>query len=99
MTAQSVPQGLLAVAAALALTACATTPTEPSVRTVEVVVTKPVPCPALATLGPEPTYSDTDEAIRNAGNLAERALLYAKGRAERSQRLLEYASARAACTF
>lgn len=89
----------MACSAALAAAACATTPTEPEVRTVEVVVTKPVPCPALAALGPEPSYPDTNEAIRAAATLADRALLVMTGRVQRIQRLLEYEAAKAACDF
>jgi hypothetical protein len=59
----------------------------------------PVPCPALSSLGPEPVYPDTDEAIRSARNVAERVLLYAAGRVLRIQRLNEYQTAAKACDF
>lgn len=80
---------------------CQTTPREPverlDVQVVEVSI--PIPCPALANLGPEPTYPDTDEAIQQARNIAERALLYATGRVMRVNRLREYQAAAAACQF
>lgn len=68
-----------------------------NVQTVQVSV--PIPCPALSSLGPEPAYPDTDEAIQSARNIAERALLYATGRALRIQRLNEYQAAAKACDF
>jgi hypothetical protein len=67
------------------------------VQVVEVSV--PIPCPALSSLGPEPAYPDTDEAIRSARNVAERALLYATGRVLRMNRLNEYQTAAKACDF
>lgn len=83
------------------LAACASNlpPPEPTVRTVTVKEAVPVPCPALAALGAEPTYPDTPEAIDKAGNIGALAALYAKGRALRIQRLLEYGVAKAACSF
>lgn len=92
---------LLACATTLA-GGCATTPSEPSepqVRTVTVYVPQPVPCPALAQLGEEPEYPDTDEAIRAAENMAELALMYATGRKLRVQRLKEYEATAVACNF
>lgn len=102
MTRRAISRAFLTVAAGVvALTGCKTLETapEPVVRTVEVTVTKPVPCPALASLGPEPAYPDTDEAIRAATNMAERALLVMTGRKLRVQRLAEYVAASAACQF
>lgn len=91
-----------AAALLCAATACASTrhdPPEPSIRTVEVKVAVPVPCPALTALGPEPAYPDTDEAIAASETIGQAAALYAKGRAMRVQRLLEYGVARASCVF
>lgn len=92
----------LVIAAAIGLGGCASTPSkplEPSIRTVEVKVAVPVPCPALTELGEEPSYPDTDEAIAKAATIGQLAALYAKGRAMRVQRLLEYSVARASCVF
>lgn len=88
---------------ATALAACATgtppEPLEPAVRTVEVKVAQPVPCPALAALGEEPAYPDTDEAILAAPGPAARAALYAEGRKMRVKRLAEYVAAKLGCIF
>ena len=87
---------------ALALSACAHAPTpplEPQIRTVEVKVPTPVPCPALERLGPEPAYPDTDAAIAAAGTIGDLAALYAAGRKLRVQRLAEYFAAKASCIF
>lgn len=95
-------RALLALGAAALAAGCAHDRVErpvPEVRTVEVVVQQPIPCPALAQLGPEPLYPDTDDAIRAAVNMAERAYLYVVGREMRSQRLSEYQAAAAACNF
>lgn len=92
----------LALAAATALVGCGTTSSDrpvAEVQTVEVVVTKSVPCPALAALGEPPAYPDTDEAIRAAVTMAERALLYVTGRKMRIQRESEYQTAATACNF
>ncbi len=89
-------------ALAVLLSGCAGRPQsvpEPIVRAVTVKVATPVPCPALDALGPEPEYPDTDQAIAAAPSIGPLAALYAKGRAMRVQRLLEYATARAACAF
>jgi len=86
----------------VALAACASTPQarpEPEVRTVEVKVATPVPCKALANLGPEPVYADTDAAIAAASDIGSLAKLYAKGRLQRVQRLAEYSVAKASCLF
>lgn len=86
----------------LLLAACAGrvhTPPEPMIVTKEVNVAVPVPCPALAKLGAEPAYPDTDAAINAAPDIFTVSKLYAKGRLLRAQRLAEYAAARVACTF
>lgn len=73
--------------AALLLAGCAHTP-EPKVRTV--TVNKPVALECVpATLGTAPEYPDTDEAIRNAVDAAERYRLIAAGRLLRNARLGE----------
>lgn len=88
----------LALLATVVATGCKTTPAEePRVVVKEVVVTKPVPCPALGTLGPEPNYPDTEQALVNAVSVGVLARLYRIGRAMRQQRLTEYMAARAAC--
>lgn len=86
-----------AVAASLALSACATTGSdpEPIIQTVEVKVPVPVQC--TPNLGPDPEYPDTAEAIRAAPNVAARAQLYAAGRLMREQREREYKAALAEC--
>lgn len=93
----------LAIAAlAAAVAGCSGRPQsspEPIVRTVEVKVATPVPCKALEALGPEPAYPDTDDAIAGATSIGQLAALYAKGRAMRAQRLLEYSVAKAGCIF
>lgn len=102
MTRRAISSVFLAVVGTCLAAGCATTPhdrPEPVVRTVEVTVTKPVPCPALAKLGPEPSYPDTNEAILSAPNAAARAKLYVTGRLMRAQRLAEYAAAKTACLF
>lgn len=92
----------LAILATLVATGCASTPKEPLeplVRTVEVVVEKPVACPALVELGDEPAYADSDAALAAAGNFAQLAQLYAIGRKQRIQRLAEYVAAKTGCIF
>lgn len=99
---QTVRAAILLLGVATLAAGCKTTPpepSEPSVRVVEVKVPQPVPCPALVALGPEPVYPDTDEAIRAASNIAERAKLVATGRLMRIQRLAEYAAAKTGCIF
>jgi hypothetical protein len=102
MTPQSLNARVFAALAAIPLAACQTTPEEPSepqIRTVEVVVNKPVPCPALAELGPEPLYPDTDEAIAAADGIGELSQMYRVGRAMRQARLMTYMAVAAACNF
>lgn len=99
---RTVVAAFCAALAAPVLAGCATTPHEPPepvVRTVEVKVAQPVPCPALEALGPEPDYPDTDEALRNAPGVGDLAKLYAQGRLMRVQRLAEYAAAKVGCVF
>lgn len=72
---------------------------EPEIRTVEVKVAQPVPCPALERLGPEPGYPDTSDAIAKAETIGDLAALYAAGRILRIQRLAEYSAAKAGCIF
>lgn len=90
----------IVLAALLATGGCKTVPepVEPSIVVKEVVVQVPVPCPALAQLGPEPLYPDTAEAMAGA-TIGQAAALYAQGRVLRAQRLAEYIAARAACVF
>lgn len=85
----------------LALAGCAAKQERPQpvIQTVETKVAVPVPCPALAALGDEPSYPDTDEAIASAATIGELAALYAKGRVMRIQRLAEYAATKATCVF
>lgn len=102
MTRRAISRAVLTLAAGVvALTGCKTLEDgpEPAVRTVEVTILQPVPCPALAALGAEPAYPDTDEAIRAAANMAERAFLVMTGRKMRIQRLVEFHAAAAACDF
>lgn len=102
MTRRAISSVFWALGATTLAAGCAHTPTEPPepvVQLVEVKVPQPVPCPALAQLGQEPAYPDTDEAIKAAPNVAERAKLYVKGRTLRVQRLAEYTAAALACQF
>lgn len=103
MTRRAVSSAIVAALAATLAAGCATTPRErpePIVRVVTNTVTKPVPCPALAELAAsKPVYPDTEEAIRAAANMAERALLYAKGRLMRMAREAQYEAAASACDF
>lgn len=103
MTRQNtVYSAVFAILAAALAAGCQTTPQEPPepvVRTVEVKVATPVPCPALAELGPEPAYPDTAEAIEAAPDIGALAQLYAQGRLLRMQRLAEYTAAKAGCIF
>lgn len=94
-------RNLLALLSVVALAGCAarTPPPEPEIRTVEVKVNVPVPCEAMKSLGPEPAYADTDEAIAAAQDIGTLAKLYAKGRLQRVQRLKEYMVAKASCLF
>jgi len=102
MIAKTVRRCAVVLLATLAAAGCQHTGTDQpvqSVRTVEVKVQVPVPCPALQTLGVEPMYPDTEQAIAQAPNIAALAVLYKVGRILRTQRLAEYEAARAACSF
>lgn len=74
-------------------------PPEPVIKTVEVKVPTPVPCAALAKLGPEPSYADTDAALAATPDIFEASRILLKGRLQRLQRLAEYGAAKTACTF
>jgi len=93
----------VAIISLLALVSCAgragLAPPEPVVQTKEVKIAVPVPCDALAKLGPEPNYVDTDAALRAAPDIFEQARLLSKGRLQRIKRASEYIAARVACTF
>lgn len=65
---------------ALSLTACAHTG-EPTIRTVEVAV--PVHTPCKLTPPVEPTFADTDQALRDAPDHVERVRLLVIGRLQR----------------
>ncbi len=84
----------LVLLALLALTACASAPPRVEVRTVTVQVPVPVPCVVDV---PDPVYSDTDEALRNAPNHFERVKLILAGRIERAAHDNVETAARAAC--
>lgn len=86
-----------AVTMTLLLAGCATPrPPEPVVRTVTVNIPVPAPC-VPATLTPAPEYPDTDSALRQAADAAERYLLVAAGRLLRIARLTELETVVAAC--
>lgn len=70
------------------LSACFGDQPEPIVRTVTVKVPVAVSC-TPATLTAPPEYPDTDEALRNAVDAAERYMLVAAGRMLRDARLGE----------
>lgn len=77
------------LAACLSLAACATTtPPEPAVKIVEVRVPVPISC-VPKDLGPEPTYVDTNEALKSAAGPEDRYQLLAAGRVQRKQRSAE----------
>jgi hypothetical protein len=90
----------IVLVAVLALAACTKTVQdrpEPITVVQEVKVPVPVPCPTLAELGPEPSYPDTDTAIKAAPNIFARTVLLAQGRLMRIKRLAEYEVAKQAC--
>ncbi len=78
----------LALAALLLLTACAHQPSEPVIRTIEVKVPVAVSC-VPNTFPGEPTFPDTDAALRSAPGAADRYQLIAAGRLLRIARLSE----------
>lgn len=95
-------QSVLIAALATCLAAgCAHVPSGPVevVRTVEVKVPVAVACPALADIGADPAYVDSPEALRAAPDIYEATRLLIAGRAQRMQRLAEYAAAKLSCTF
>lgn len=71
----------------------------PKLQIEKVNLAVPVPCPALAKLGSEPAYADTDAALAAAPDIFEVTRLLLKGRLQRLQRANAYAAARVACTF
>jgi hypothetical protein len=84
----------------LLLAGCAEGPRpEPEIRTVTVKEVVPIPCPALAALGPTPEYADSDAAINATEDVGELAKLYVVGRLQRIQRETEYVAAAIACNF
>lgn len=99
MTHTALRTTLVALAATTLAAGCAGTRPEPPVRVEQVLVPQPVPCPALAQLGPEPNYPDTDEAIASAPSIGVLAQLYRAGRLLRTQRLAEFYAAATACNF
>lgn len=98
MTKYRIRGVFMALLATTLAAGCKTTPDEPKIVTREVLVQTPVPCPALAELGEEPNYPDTDAALAQAPSVGVLAQLYRIGRALRIQRLQEYIAAREACT-
>ena len=99
MSANTLRAVVTLLAAGALAAGCKTTPSEPSVRVEKVYVAQPVPCPALAQLGPEPAYPDTDEAIAAAPSVGVLAQMYRAGRLLRTQRLAEFTAAVTACNF
>lgn len=59
---------------------------ETQTRVVRVYVPRPIKC-VPETLGPPPTYPDSDAALRDAGGAADRYQLLAAGRILREERL------------
>lgn len=100
---------LVFVALAVSTSGCsvphpATAP-EPVVTMQTVDVPTPVPCAALAKLGDEPAYPDTDEALlavpgaTKSEKLFNATKLLTKGRLMRIKRLSQYMAAKVACVF
>lgn len=77
------------------LAACGHAPA-PRIETHTVTVQVPVPVPCAVDV-PDPIYSDTDEALRNAPDLFERVKLLLAGRVERDAHDQTEKAARAAC--
>jgi hypothetical protein len=86
--------GFLGCAAAIFLTACATT-SEPRIVVKEVKVPVPVAC--AASPGPDPAFSDTPEALRAAADVFQQVRLLLAGRAQRDGRIAELKGAVAGC--
>jgi hypothetical protein len=78
----------LFLAAAWSLTACATRPAEPIIKTVEVKVPVAVSC-VPADLRQEPSYPDTDATVRATAGPDDLIKLLAAGRLLRDQWLRE----------
>ena len=70
----------------LMIAGCTQTP-EPVVRVQTVNVPVPVRCNARTQLGPRRQFSDSAEAIRNAGSVGRRGQLLLIGREERDARI------------
>lgn len=78
---------VLFAAAALLVAGCASRPApEPIIRTIEVPVPVPQPCPGRETAGPRKVYPDTPEAIQSAPNIFERVKLLLLAREQRIAR-------------
>lgn len=77
------------------LSACATHPPEPVVKTVTVSVPIGIPCPDRR--APAPIYPDTPEAIAAAPDIFVLAQLYVAGRLLRIERERENDAQVAAC--
>jgi len=75
-----------ALAAAILLAGCASTPPEPVIVTKEVKVPVAVACVPTKTPEP-PAYVDTDAALKSAAGPEDRFQLLAAGRIQRNQRL------------
>lgn len=89
-----------AMLVAILLTGCATRPLrqpEPIIRTVEVKVPVPQPCPALQRIRPAPAYPDTAKAIQGAADIFERVKLLLAGRELRIAREASAEAAMGAC--
>lgn len=82
------------IAAALWLAGCGTPPA-PRIEVREVKIPVAVAC--AADPGPDPTYPDTDEALRNAPDVATGVRLLAAGRLLRDARIGELKAALAGC--
>lgn len=82
------------IAAAFALTACATT-SEPRIVTKEVKVPVAVNC--TSNIPPPAQHPDSDAALRGAPSLAERVKLLLAGRATRSAEIVELRASVAGC--
>lgn len=87
----------LSLLAFLAVAACATPKVpEPIIKTVTVNIPVPQPC-VPKTLGDRPAYPDTDQALLNAVDAAERYQLIFAGRILRDARLGEIEPVIASC--
>lgn len=82
------------IAAAIWLAGCGTPPT-PRIEVREVKIPVAVAC--AADPGPDPTYPDTDEALRNVPDVATGVRLITAGRLLRDARIGELKAALAGC--